>query len=66
MLCIPSHLILLQNAGANRDVCHQVSVKLDGHDNVCLNAGVVQDLVLPDLAQRKVAGALVGKVEAGH
>ena len=38
-LCFCSHLIVLQNAGANRDVCHQVSVKLDGHDNVCLNAG---------------------------
>ena len=31
-------MIDLQNAGANRDVCHQVSVKSDGHDNICLNA----------------------------
>ena len=38
-LCFCSHLIDLQNAGANRDVCHQVSVKSDGHDNICLNAG---------------------------
>jgi hypothetical protein len=42
-------LIILQNAGANRNVCHQVSVKSDGHDNICLNAGD-EDFFAPLLA----------------
>jgi len=49
MLCARSHFIILQNAGANRDVCHQVSVKLDGRDNFCLNAGN-EDVFAPLLA----------------
>ena len=49
MLCVRSHFIIFQNAGANRDVCHQVSVKLDGRDNICLNAGN-EDVFAPLLA----------------
>ena len=32
-----------------RVVCHQVSVKSDGHDNICLNAGN-EDFFAPLLA----------------
>ena len=36
-LCFCSHLTLLQNAGANRNVCHQIPVKCDGDENVSIN-----------------------------
>ena len=36
-LCFCSHLTPLQNAGANRNVCHQIPVKCDGDENVSIN-----------------------------
>ena len=35
--CFCSHLTPLQNAGANRNVCHQIPVKCNGDENVSIN-----------------------------